>query len=79
MSKARECRCHDGRSRRIRLAIGDVLGNRAVKQKGFLQHQTDVLTIICDRVTPDVGSIHHDGPIGDIIETTDQIHQRALA
>ena len=63
----------DFRSRCIRPAVGDVLGNRAVKQKRVLQHDADVLAILGDGVRTNVDAVDENGPVGDIEKSADQI------
>ena len=66
-------------ARGVRLAIGNVLGNRAEEQKGFLQHQTDVLAEVGNRIRPNVHAVHQNRALGHVVEAADQIHQRAFA
>jgi hypothetical protein len=66
-------------ARRLGLAVGDVLGDRAEEQEGLLQHQADVLAVFGDRYRTDVHAVDQDRAFGDIVEAADQVDQRALA
>ena len=63
----------------LRLAISDVFGNRAEEQKGFLQHQADIAAVIRHGKAPQVDTVYPDRSLGHVIETADQIDQRAFA
>ena len=60
-------------------AVGDVLGDGAVKQERLLQDQADMLAIFLDGERADVGAVDEDGPFGHVVKAAGQIHQRRLA
>ena len=69
----------DLKARGAGLAVGDVFGDGAKEQKRLLQHQTNVAPVVGHGKTPDIGSVHLNSAIGDVIKTADQIDQRAFS
>ncbi len=65
--------------RRIRSAVGDVLGDGAKEQKRLLQHQPDVATIVRHRQLAHVNAVKADRAFADVVKAAHQIDQRALA
>ena len=63
----------------VRPAVGDVLGDGAVEQKGLLQHDADVAAILLHRERAHVHAVHQDGAGADIVEAADEVDERALA
>ena len=47
-------------ARRVRLAVGDVLGDGAEEQERLLQHEADVAAVVGDRKRADVGAVDPD-------------------
>ena len=66
-------------ARGVRPAIGNVLRNGAEEQEGLLQHQPDVTPVVGHGEAADVGAIDLDRAVGHVVETADQVDQRALA
>ncbi len=66
-------------ARRLGLAVGDVLGDRAEEQERLLQHEPDVAPVFGHRQRADVDAVDADRPLGHVVEAADQVHQRALA
>ena len=61
------------------LAIGYVLSNGAEKQKWLLQHQPNVLPVVCYGVGANVDPIDQNCPLRYVVKAANQVHQRALA
>ena len=61
------------------LAVGDVVGDGAEKQKRLLQHQTNVAAVIGDADVTNVGAINANGSFAQVVETANQVHQGAFA
>ena len=58
-------------ARRVRAAVGDVVGDRAVKQKRLLKYDADVTAIVFECELPHVGAVDQDRAFGDIVKATD--------
>src|SRR5215471_4228901 len=54
--------------RRPRPAVGDVLGDRGVKEHGVLQHETHLSAKRGERVGPHVIAVDADGAVRHIVE-----------
>src|SRR5262249_44808020 len=60
-------------------AVGDVFGNRPVKQERFLQNNPDIAAIFGYFVRANVVAIDKNRPFGHVEEAADEIHHRRLA
>src|SRR5262249_43236736 len=61
-------------SRGVRFAIGDVFGERAVKQKRILENDANVGAVFGNRVGTDIDAVGENRAFGDIEEPADQIN-----
>src|SRR5690606_15903198 len=60
-------------------AIGDVLRDGPEEQERFLQDESDMPPIISDAQIPNVGSVQPDRPGNRVLETQDQVDERAFS
>jgi len=58
---------------------GDVFGDGAEEEEGFLEHQADMLAVLGDRQRADVHAVDQDRSLADVVETADQVDHGALA
>ena len=65
--------------RRFRRAISDILAHAAAEQDRLLQHHADLPAQRLRIPLAHIHAIHQHRASIDIIETRDQVHQRALA
>ena len=72
-------RADDLVSRRIGAAVGNVLGDRSIKQERVLKDDPHVAAILFDLVAADVDSVRENRSLGDIEEPADEVDERALA
>ena len=63
----------------VGFAVGDVFGNRAEKEEGFLQYQTDIPAVFGHWQRADIDPIEQNRAFGNIVEAADQVDHRALA
>ena len=70
---------HDLVARRLGTAVGDVFGNRAVKQPGVLQHHAKLLAQLAAVHTARVHAVERNAAAIDLIEAHEQVDERGLA
>ena len=66
-------------ARRVRLGVGDVLGNRPVEQEVVLQHHAEMRSIVAQLDARQVVAVHEHAPRQRPVERHHQADQRALA
>ena len=69
----------DLRLRRLRAAIADVVGDRAVQQRGVLRDQPDLGAYAFLGDVPDILPVDGDAPVFDVEKAQQQVDQRRLA
>ena len=73
-------RCHHNFfQRRIGATVGDIFGNRRIEEKGILQHRADLAAQTFELQPPHINAINPHRACVGVIETRDQIDDRALA
>src|SRR6516225_969751 len=79
MSTGRAGGSDDLFARRMGPAVGDILGDRAVKEERILQDDADVLAVFRNAERADVGAVDQDGAVAHVVEPANEVHERALA
>ena len=68
----------DARGRRPAVAVGDVLGDRAVEEKDVLFNDSQEATVALDLNLTEIDAIKRDGSRARVVESSDQIAKRCL-
>src|SRR6185437_17131762 len=64
---------------RLRPAVANVLGDRAMQQRGVLRHHRDMRAETLLRHTRDIGAVDQDTAALDLVEAQQQIDERRFA
>ena len=63
----------------VRVAVGDVVGDRVLEQDRLLEHDADLAAEAAERDVADVVAVDPDGARIDVPEPREQVHQGRLA